>query len=174
MENANEGVESAGEHRGTPGPFPEAFLALLPVFACFLGGATQKWGEGLVLALLGIYLLARPPRYSLGIRINLALLGLLLCAVSAFLPASWFYHPNWRAIDLNDFGIVLPTTVSPQPWIAFSCMFSLLAGLSWFYVVSSEQLGLHEARTTLRWFSAGIAFLAGICPSFSLLERPIS
>lgn len=170
MENANEGVESAGEHRGTPGPFPEAFLALLPVFACFLGGATQKWGEGLVLALLGIYLLARPPRYSLGIRINLALLGLLLCAVSAFLPASWFYHPNWRAIDLNDFGIVLPTTVSPQPWIAFSCMFSLLAGLSWFYVVSSEQLGLHEARTTLRWFSAGIVFLAGICILFWLAK----
>src|SRR6266704_1984294 len=51
MENAIERAESGSERKGTPGPFPEAFLALLPVLACFLGGATQKWGEGFVIAL---------------------------------------------------------------------------------------------------------------------------
>ncbi len=39
-----------------------AALALLPVLACFLGGATEKWAEGIVIALLGLFLLVRPPR----------------------------------------------------------------------------------------------------------------
>src|SRR5437868_4733817 len=170
MENTRERAESARERRGTPGPFPEAFLALLPVFACFLGGGTDKWAEGIVYGLLGIYLLVRPSRRSLGMALNLTLLALLLCAASAFLPSNWFFQPSWRAIDANDFGIALPATVSPQPWIAFTCMFSLLAGLSWFYIVASEQLGLHEARTTLRWFSAGVVLLAGICILFWLAK----
>jgi len=168
MENTRERVESEPERRDTPGPFPEAFLALLPVLACFLGGATDKWGEGLVYGLLGIYLLARPPRRSLGTPINLLLFALLLCAVSSFLPSTWFFQPGWRAVDANDFGIVLPITVSPQPWITFTCLFSLIAGLSWFYIVASEKLGLHEARSTLRWFSAGVVFLAGVCILFWL------
>jgi len=88
MENAIERAESGSERKGTPGPFPEAFLALLPVLACFLGGATQKWGEGIVVALLGIYLLARPPRFSLGLPSNLVLLALVLLAGTAFLPAN--------------------------------------------------------------------------------------
>ena len=40
--------------------------ALLPVLACFLGGATEKWSEGIVVALLGFILLVNPPRLSLG------------------------------------------------------------------------------------------------------------
>ena len=65
-----------------------ATVALLPVLACFLGGATQRWGEGIVFALLGIYLLARPPRFSLGLVINLVLVAFLLWSLIAFLPAS--------------------------------------------------------------------------------------
>src|SRR5438034_2551490 len=110
MENAIERAESGSERKGTPGPFPEAFLALLPVLACFLGGATQRWGEGIVFALLGIYLLARPPRFSLGLVINLVLVAFLLWSLIAFLPASWFFQPDWRATYLNDFGISFSAT----------------------------------------------------------------
>src|SRR6267378_2605504 len=163
MENATEQVESGSGRRGTPGPFPEAFLALLPVLACFLAGGTQKWGEGIVVGLLGIYLLARPPRFSLGLAVNLALLGLLILAVLAFLPSSWFFHPQWRATYINDFGIALPTTSGPQPWITATCLISFVAGLSWLYVVCSERLGLGEVRTALRLFTAGIVALAAIC-----------
>ena len=91
MENIADHVESGRERRGTPGPFPEAFLALLPVLACFLGGATQKWAAGIIFALLGIFLLARPPRCSLGLPVNLVLLALLLWPAIGFLPAAWFY-----------------------------------------------------------------------------------
>src|SRR5215212_8386411 len=34
----------------------------LPVLACFLGGATVKWSEGIVVALFGVMLLIHPPK----------------------------------------------------------------------------------------------------------------
>jgi hypothetical protein len=166
MENGIDRAESGRGRRGTPGPFPEAFLALLPVIACFLGGATQKWAEGIVIALLGVFLVARPPRYSLGPITNLILFAFLVWPAIGFLPAAWFYKPAWRAAFTDDLGILLPTTVSPQPWITLTCWFSLLAGMSWLYVMCSEQLGLREARTAARTFTAGIAFLAAICVLF--------
>src|SRR6267142_119494 len=147
-----------------------AFVALLPVLACFLGGATQKWGEGIVFFLLGVYLLARPPRYSLGLGINLVLVAFLLWSLIAFLPAGWFSQPNWRATYLNDFGISLPTTLSPQPWITLTCLGSFVAGLSWLYVVCAQQLELREARLQLRLFTAGITLLAAVCILFWLAK----
>jgi len=72
-------------------------VALLPVFTCFLGGGTQKWAEGLVVAILGLYLLARPPRVSLGLAINCVLLAFVALAAMAFLPADWFSFPAWPA-----------------------------------------------------------------------------
>src|SRR5438132_14410595 len=74
-----------------------ATVALLPVLACFLGGATQKWEEGLVITVLAAYLLMRPPRFSLGAVTNLVLLALFILAAVAFLPARWFFQPEWRA-----------------------------------------------------------------------------
>jgi O-antigen ligase len=147
-----------------------AFIALLPVLACFLGGATQKWGEGIVFAFLGIYLVARPPRFSLGPVINFVLLAFLIWSLIAFLPASWFFQPDWRATYLNDFGISLPTTLSPQPWITLTCLGSFVAGLSWLYVVCAQQLELREARLQLRLFTAGIVFLAAVCILFWLAK----
>ena len=146
------------------------FIALLPVLACFLGGATAKWAEGIVVALLGVFLIARPPRFSLGPAINLTLLALLICAALPFLPANWFYQPNWRATYINDFGIALPNTLSLQPWITGTSFISFLAGLTWLYVVCSERLGLREVRSALRLFAAGITALAAICILFWLAK----
>ena len=166
MEKTAEPVESS--RKVTPGPFPEAFLALLPVLACFFGGGTQKWASGFIFALLGIFLVLRPPRHSLGLPVNLVLLALLIWPAVGFLPAAWFYKPAWRGAFTNDLAITLPTTVSTQPWITLTCWFSLLAGLCWLYVMCSEQLGLREARTAARVFTAGIALLAMVCILFWL------
>src|SRR5207253_4950073 len=68
----------------------------------------------------------------------------------------------------NDFGIVLPPTVSAQPWISLTWMCSLLAALSWFYVMCSERLGLREVRVALRLFTAGVVLLAAISILFWL------
>jgi hypothetical protein len=130
-----------------------ATVALLPVLACFLGGATEKWEEGLVITVLALYLLVRPPRFSLGTLTNLVFLTLFILAAVAFLPARWFFQPEWRAAFVNDLGIQLPSTLTPQPWITLSYLVSFAAGLSWLYVVSSQDLELREARFQLRLFN---------------------
>ena len=138
-------------------------IPTLPVLACFLGGSTEKWSEGIVVALLGFILLADPPRFSLGWNLNLILLATVACAATAFLPASWFLQPAWRLALENDFGISLPGTLSPQPWISLGCFVTLLAGLSWLYYVSARELELREVRQQLRLFVAGIVLLAALC-----------
>lgn len=138
------------------------FLALLPVLACFLGGATQKWAEGIVLALLGLYLLVQPPRTSLGPAFN-CIFGLLLAlALVAFLPARWFFFPAWRTALIDDFGIALLSTVSPQPWITAGAFISLLGGMAWLYTVSTQELELRSVRFQLRLFVTGVVCLAAI------------
>ena len=151
-----------------------ATVALLPVLACFLGGSTQKWEEGIVITVLAVFLLVRPPRFSLGVLTNLVLLALLVLATVAFFPASWFFQPEWRAALMNDFGIQLPSTLTPQPWITLGYLVSFAAGLSWLYVVSTQDLGLREVRFQLRLFTSGIAFLAAICIALYLARTTLA
>ena len=138
-------------------------VPMLPVLACFLGGATVKWSEGIVLALFGLMLLVNPPRVSLGIWINATLLGLILCAAMAFLPANWFLQPAWRTALVENFGIQLPGTLSPQPWISLGCFLSFLAGLSWLYFVSTLDLELRDVRSQMRTFAFGVTCLTALC-----------
>src|SRR5437660_8595563 len=148
-------------------------VALLPVLACFLGGANQKWEEGLVITVLGTYLLIQPPPFSLGALPNLVLLTLVISAAVAFLPARWCFQPDWRAALVNDFGIQLPSTLTPQPWITLSYLVSFVAGLSWLYIVSTQDLELHEVRFQLRLFTSGIALLAAICIALYLARTTL-
>ena len=150
-----------------------ATIALLPVLACFLGGATEKWEEGLVITLLALCLLVRPPRFSLGALTNLVLLTLFILAAVAFLPARWFFQPEWHAAFVNTFGIQLPSTLTPQPWITLSYLVSFAAGLSWLYVVSTQDLELREARFQLRLFTSGTALLATTCIAFYLAHTTL-
>jgi len=138
------------------------FIALLPVFAVFLGGATSKWAEGIIVALLGIFLMFQPPRRSLGWKINTVLIVFVACALLSFLPQAWFFTPDWRTALENDFGIKLPTTVSPQPWVTLGCFASLVAGLCWLYRVSAQELELRVARFQLRLFAGGMVAIAAL------------
>ena len=139
-----------------------AALALLPVLACFLGGATQKWAEGIVVAVLGLYLVARPPHLSLGKPINCVVLAFIGLAAVAFLPARWFFSPAWRSALVNDFSISLPQTLSAQPWITAGALISLLAGISWLYIIATQELELRSVRFQLRLFVGGVVSLAAI------------
>src|SRR5438045_2242845 len=138
-------------------------VPMFPVLACCFGGATLKWSEGIIVALFGAMLLINPPKVSLGWGINLTLLALLLCAATAFLPANWFLQPAWRKALVEDFAVILPATLSPQPWISLGCFISFLAGLAWLYYVSTLDLELRDVRTQLRTFAFGIACLTGLC-----------
>jgi hypothetical protein len=151
-----------------------ATIALLPVLACFLGGTTQKWEEGLIITLLALCLLVRPPRFSLGALTNLVLLALFILGAVAFFPARWFYQPEWRAALVSDFGIQLPSTLTPQPWITLGYLVSFAAGLSWLYIVSTQDLERREVRFQLGLFTSGIAFLAAISIALHLARTTLS
>jgi O-antigen ligase len=137
--------------------------AVLPVLACFLGGATEKWAEAIVVAIAGLLILASPPRVSLGPVANGLLLALVGCAVLAFAPAAWFFQPAWREALVNDFGIPLGTRVSPQPWISAGCLASMAAGASWFYYVATQQLENRSVRRQFRIFAGSVVLLAALC-----------
>ncbi len=155
---------SRRSRRGVPKTLAWQDLAapLLPLVACFLGGATQKWAEGFVVAALGLLLLARPPRLSLGPALNGILIALLACAATAFLPARWFFQPAWREALVNDFSVMIPATVSPQPWLSFGAFLSLVAGISWLYYVATKESDTRAVRQQLRLFAAGVGLLAAL------------
>lgn len=157
-------TRSPASFTGAPGRWwLNLAVPMLPVLACFLGGATQKWSEGIVAALLGMMLVVHPPKTSLGWKLNVILIALLACAATAFLPANWFLQPAWRVALTEDFGIKLPGTLSPQPWISLGCFLSFLAGLSWLYYVSTLDLDLRDVRAQMRTFAFGIACLTALC-----------
>ena len=137
-----------------------AMLALVPVLACFLGGATQKWQEGIVVAVIGVYLIVRPPRASLGLAVNIVLGALVVVAALTLLPHHWFFTPAWRVAIIEDLGIVIGNSVSPQPWITASALVSLVAGICWFYRVATIDLDLRAVRFVLRLFCTGVVLLA--------------
>ncbi len=64
---------------------------------------------------------------------------------------------------MEDFGINLPGTLSPQPWISLGCFLSFVAGLSWLYYMSALDLDLREVRTQMRIFAFGVACLPRLC-----------
>ena len=171
MEETN---ASAITHHPVPAQWARSFfIALLPVFAVFLGGATSKWAEGIVVALLGLFLIFQPPRRSLGWKINAVFVAFALCGLVSFLPQAWFFTPEWRTALQNDFGITLPASVTPQPWITLGCFASLVAGLCWLYRVSAQELELRVARFQLRLFAAGIVAIAALSVLLYLTHHSI-
>lgn len=154
--------EPASREERTPAKWGNTIIAALPFIACFLGGATEKWTEGIVLGLLGLLLICDPPRYSLGPLLNGIVIALAGCAALSFLPARLFLQPAWRTALVNDFGIQLPATLSPQPWVTLGCLISFVAGLSWFYYICARELEMRDVRFQVRVFAGGIVLLAAL------------
>ena len=161
-------------HHPVPAQWARSFfLALLPVLAVFLGGATSKWAEGIIVAFFGAFLVFQPPRRSLGWKINATFLAFALCALVSFLPQTWFFTPDWRTALTNDFGIALPATVTPQPWLTAGGFASLVAGLCWLYRVSAQELELRVARFQLQLFASGIVAIAALSILLYLTDHSI-
>ena len=104
---------------------------------------------------------------------DVVLVGLVACAGMAFLPAAWFAQPAWRDALTNDFGITLPGTLSPQPWITAGCLVSFLAGLCWFYYACGHEAEMRAGRRELRIFAGGIVFLAALAVALYLMRQTL-
>lgn len=147
------------------GPAATLTAAILPVLvtiAVFLGGATQRWSEGIVLGFFGLLLVVRPVRISLGPVLNTAALLFLALALAAFLPARWLSLPPWRIALSKDFGVLLPATISAQPWMTLDSFLLLLAGLAWVYYISTFDAPMRDIRLSARIFAAGIVAISAL------------
>src|SRR4029453_15226228 len=60
-----------------------------------------------------------------------------------------------------------------QPWITLSYFVSFVAGLSWLYIVATQDLELHEVRFQLRLFTGGVGLLAAIFIAFYLARTTL-
>lgn len=111
-----------------PGPAWQGYVfAALPIVAIFLGGGRESWSRALIAALMALVLLFFAPKRKLPTPALVGLLGALLAPLLAFLPASWqFQPPEWQTKLVQDWGVELSKTVTPQAavtleaWIVFA------------------------------------------------------
>lgn len=106
------------------------FAALLVLVAITWGGATTTAAQVAILVGLGLLWLVAPARRAPGRGFVICALGLVALAALAWLPVGWFAAEPWRR-GLQAVGIVLPATLSPQPWLSVEAMLWLVVGLVW-------------------------------------------
>ena len=77
-------------------PAPVLAVAVI-VVAVFMGGATERMPQGIVLAAMGVLMVVAPPASWPGRWWTLAVLALLALAGTGALPAAFFREGSWRA-----------------------------------------------------------------------------
>ena len=136
-------------------------LALLAILAPALGGSTEAWARGTLIAATGLLLLALPPRRSPGagwLALVAALLGL---ALATFLPETWVPLLSWRAAVVA-LGVALPGTVTPQPWVRVDAVGTLAAALALALALLAHRWEREDLRVATRWYGVGMILLAGL------------
>ncbi|WP_395748400.1 O-antigen ligase family protein [Prosthecobacter sp.] len=94
-------------------------FAALPVAACLFGTGREPWSKGLIAALMAVLLLCFAPRRKLPALPFYCLLGALFAPLLSFLPNAWFFQlPAWRTTLVEDWGIHLSQTLTPQASVA--------------------------------------------------------
>ncbi len=87
----------------------------------------------------------------------LLMLGFSLCGL---LPVGDSDLPAWRTTLRDAFGIIMPGTQSPQPWITLQGVLLLTVGTLWLSVCITRGFDEPERRTLLQLLVLGIAGIA--------------
>jgi hypothetical protein len=90
---------------------------------------TQFWAQTFLITAVGFLYLFFPPKGGFSVALLTIVSLILLLACSTFLPATWF-RATYR-ISFQDQGFVLPSTLSPQPWLSFEDLTLLVVTLLW-------------------------------------------
>src|SRR5207302_4707807 len=90
---------------------------------------------------------------------TLAVLALLALAASGALPAAWFRGATWRGAVENA-GVTLPATLSPQPRLTLEAWLLLAAGIAWTGWLLASPWDAASRRLAARCLTCGLALLA--------------
>ncbi|MEO6739092.1 MAG: O-antigen ligase family protein [Chthoniobacteraceae bacterium] len=137
----------------------QVLAAGLIIAAIFMGGATERVPQGIVLATMGVLILIAPPAAWADRKWTAAVLGLLALAAVATLPAGWFYTASWRSA-VSELDIVLPATLSPQPRVTLEAWLLLGAGITWMGWLMASPWDSASRRIAAQWFVCGMLVLA--------------
>ena len=114
-----------------------------------------------LMGLTGVIFILFPPRRALTLFPTTVMIGLLLIALLAFLPAGWSTAPAWR-VNLTTLGAVLPATRTAQPWITFQWTALLFLILAWSYYLLASDWTRGERDRALATFGIGVLILGGL------------
>jgi hypothetical protein len=139
-------------------PAPVLAVAVI-VAAVFMGGATERMPQGVVLAAMGVLMVMAPPASWPGRWWTLAVLALLALAGTGALPAAFFREGSWR-VPVEAAGIALPATLSPQPRLTLEAWLLLAAGIAWVAWLMASPWDDATRRMGARCLVGGVALLA--------------
>lgn len=146
----------------------------MAVLAPFLGGATERWAQGIILSILGLLLIFDPPRRSLGLGLNVIALTCLILPWLAFLPETFFSASPWREALVHDYGVALGPFHTPQPWLTLEAIVLFYAGLAWtYYCFASPELPQSKFDSA-RFYLLGVLLIAGLSIFLFHTHRVIS
>ncbi len=151
-----------------PGPaWQGVVFALLPVLICLFGAGREAWSKGLAAILLGLALLIFPVRRTLPPFVILCFFGALLAPLIALLPADTLLTlPEWRAVLVEDWGIILSNTLSPQAGMTLEAWMLFALCVVWLYWGLARGFSKIQRRVILQT----LALAGGAISMISILE----
>lgn len=148
-----------------------AGVILLTLLASFLGGSTELWAQAVISLGAGLLLVLFPPRRSLGLVPNVCFAVFMLLGLAAFLPANILPVEDWRAA-LARFGVSLPATHTPQPWITLQSVLLFTLILAWaYYLFAQEQWRTLRDRTWVAYAIGGLILATLLIVCFVTKKR---
>jgi len=140
---------------------PEFIAFLLGMVGCgVLLWSGMDYGPatlGFALFMSGLALILTPPKDGLGLPLNLCVGAIIVAVLFAFVPLFYWKVPDWRVAAVEEWGVVIPSLLTVQPWITFEAVLLLFAGVSWLYAAASWKLN-HTGRGYLLFvFSLAVA-----------------
>jgi O-antigen ligase len=138
-------------------------LALIPLLIIFLGGGRSVFAKGIAASCIGLLILVAPPSYRLPKVLIAAVTALLVAPLAAFLPAQYLGPlPEWRATLVENWGIVLSGSGTPQPWVTFEAWLLFACGVIWLTWCVSRGTTLDDRRVLIRILVAGLCVMAAL------------
>ncbi len=167
---------ASSENHDVSGPaWQGCVFAAVPLLICIFGAGRETWSRGLGALLIGLTLLLFRPWKSLPPILRLAFIAAVSAPLLSLLPASWFGAlPAWRAKLVNDWGLALSDTVTPQFFSTLEAWLFFTLCAVWLSWCLSRGFSREQRRAILYSLAGGgvLLCLLTIAEALKLLHVP--
>ncbi len=132
----------------------------IPLTAMTMGTGETGWEQGVVFILMGALMTVFPPNAGLPVSLILMVAAFSVITLLPLLPVPWPHRPDWWHVLQRDFGVLLPQSWSPQPFVTLEVWARVTACLVWLLWWVALRPGYEATRHLMRWCAGGIALLA--------------